>query len=148
MINYCQPPFKVVGRQSVRADCLLLYEEEKLMLTEQFSKLKSHVSLTADFWSSNQNLGYLGVTAHFINEEFELQKKIIAFKQISFPHTSYAVKDGITSCLMEWELVGQLFTITLDNASVNNKATKDMCDALGDEIFFIGEHLHVRCAAC
>ena len=52
MINYCQPPFKVVGRQSVRADCLLLYEEEKLMLTEQFSKLKSHVSLTVDLWSS------------------------------------------------------------------------------------------------
>jgi len=147
MINYCQPPFKVVGRQSVRADCLLLYEEEKLMLTEQFSKLKSHVSFTAELWSSNQNLGYLGVTAHFINEEFELQKKIIAFKQISFPHTSYAVQDGITSCLMEWELVGQLFTITLDNASVNNKATKDMCDALGDEVFFRGEHLHVRCVA-
>jgi len=52
MINYCQPSFKVVGRQSVRADCLLLYEEEKLMLTEQFSKLKSHVSLTVDLWSS------------------------------------------------------------------------------------------------
>lgn len=147
MINYCQPSFRVVGRQSVWADCLLLYEEEKLMLTEQFSKLKSHVSLTADLWSSNQNLGYLGVTAHFINEEFELQKKIIAFKKISFPHTSYAVQDGITSCLMEWELVGQLFTITLDNASVNNKATKDMCDALGDQMFFRGEHLHVRCAA-
>jgi hypothetical protein len=39
-------------------------EEDKLMLTDQFSKLKSHVSLTADLWSSNQNLGYLGVTTH------------------------------------------------------------------------------------
>ena len=147
MINYCQPSFRVVGRQSVRADCLLLYEEEKLMLSDQFSKLKSHVSLTADLWSSNQNLGYLGVTAHFVDEEFELQKKIISFKQISFPHTSYAVQDGITSCLVEWDLVGQLFTLTLDNASVNNRAVKDMRDALGSEMFFRGEHLHVRCAA-
>jgi len=103
--------------------------------------------LTADLWSSNQNLGYLGVTAHFVDEEFELQKKIISFKQISFPHTSYAVQDGITSCLVEWDLVGQLFTLTLDNASVNNRAVKDMCDALGSEMFFRGEHLHVRCAA-
>jgi hypothetical protein len=36
--------------------------------------LKSHVSLTANLWSSNQNLGYLGVTAHFISEDFELHK--------------------------------------------------------------------------
>ena len=83
--------------------------------------------------------------AHFIDEEFELQKKIITFKQISFPHTSYAEQDGITSCFMEWELVGQLFTITLDNASINNKAIKDMCDAFGDRMFFRGEHLHMRC---
>jgi len=81
-------------------------------------------------------LGYLGVTAHFIDEEFELQKKIISFKQISFPHTSYAVHDGITSCLVEWDLVGHLFTLTLDNATVNNRAVKDMRDALGSEMFF------------
>ncbi|CAL5039467.1 unnamed protein product [Urochloa decumbens] len=147
MINYCQPSFKAVGRLSVRADCILVYEEEKLMLSDQFTKLRSHVSLTADLWSSNQNLGYLGVTAHFINEEFELKKKIIAFKQTSFPHTSYAVQDGITSCLMEWELVDKMFTLTLDNASVNTKATKNMRDALGDQMFFGGENLHVRCAA-
>jgi hypothetical protein len=147
MINYCQPSFRLVGRQTVRSDCILLYEEEKLQLMDQFTKLKSHVSLTADLWSSNQNLGYLGVTAHFISEDFDLHKKIIAFKKISFPHTSYVVQDGITSCLLEWGLVGDLFTLTLDNASVNNRAMKDMRDALGSQMFFSGEHLHVRCSS-
>jgi hypothetical protein len=52
MINYYQPSFRLVGRQIVRSDCMLLYEEEKLQLIEQFTKLKSHVSLTADLWSS------------------------------------------------------------------------------------------------
>ena len=58
----------------------MLYEEEKLQLHQKITKLKSHVSLTADLWSSNQNLGYLEVTTHYIDEEFELHKKIIAFK--------------------------------------------------------------------
>ena len=49
--------------------------------------------------------------------------------------------------MVEWDLVGQLFTLTLDNSSVNNRAVKDMRDALGSEMFFRGEHLHVRCAA-
>ena len=147
MINYCQPSFRAVGRQSVRGDCLLLYEEEKLMLVDRIAKQKSHVSLTADLWSSNQNLGYLGVTAHFIDDEFELQKKIIAFKQISFPHNSFAVQDGITACLVEWDLIDKVFTLTLDNASVNNRAMTDMRDALGSQMFFRGEHYHVRCGA-
>ena len=125
MINYCQPSFNVVGRQTVRADCMMLYEEEKLQLQDKITKLKSHVSLTADLWSSNQNLGYLGVTAHYIDEEFELQKKIIAFKQISYPHNSFVVQDGITACLMEWDLVDRVFSVTLDNASVNNRAIRD-----------------------
>jgi hypothetical protein len=147
MINYCQPSFHAVGRQTVRADCMMLYEEEKLQLQDKITKLKSHVSLTADLWSSNQNLGYLGVTTHYIDEEFELQKKIIAFKQISYPHNSFAVQDGITACLMEWDLVDRVFSVTLDNASVNNRAIRDLCAALGPQMFFKGEHLHVRCAA-
>jgi hypothetical protein len=71
MINYCQPSFNVwwVGK-TIRADCLMLYEEEKLQLHQKITKLKSHVSLTADLWSSNQNLAYLGVTAH-IDEELD-----------------------------------------------------------------------------
>ena len=44
---------------------------------DKFKRFIGHVSLTADLWSSNQNLGYLGVTEHFIDEELELKKKII-----------------------------------------------------------------------
>jgi hypothetical protein len=75
------------------------------------------------------------------------KRRPFAFKQISFPHNSYAVQDGITSCLLDWNLVDKLFTITLDNASVNNKAMRDLREALGGQMFFKGEHLHVRCAA-
>jgi len=35
MINYCQPSFNVVSRQTVRADCMMLYEEEKLQLQDK-----------------------------------------------------------------------------------------------------------------
>jgi len=37
--------------------------------------------------------------------------------------------------------------VTLDNASVNNRAIRDLRAALGPQMFFNGEHLHVRCAA-
>ena len=48
---------------------------------------------------------------------------------------------------MEWGLVDRVFSVTLDNASVNNRAIRDLCAALGPQMFFEGEHLHLRCAA-
>ena len=35
MIKFCQPSFNVVSRQTVRADCMMLYEEEKLQLQDK-----------------------------------------------------------------------------------------------------------------
>jgi len=48
---------------------------------------------------------------------------------------------------VEWGLIDCVFSVTLDNASVNNRAIRDLCAALGPQMFFKGEHLHVRCAA-
>ncbi|CAD6226192.1 unnamed protein product [Miscanthus lutarioriparius] len=57
------------------------------------------------------------------------------------------MQDGITACLMEWDLVDRVFTVTLDNASVNSRAIRDLRAALGAQMFFKGEHIYVRCAA-
>ena len=39
LTNYCQPSFRVVGRQSVHTYCVLLYEEEKLQLMEKIQRI-------------------------------------------------------------------------------------------------------------
>jgi hypothetical protein len=56
LVNYCHPDFRV-GRQSVRTDVISVYEDEKHNLLENFAGLRSHISLTANLWTSNQNLG-------------------------------------------------------------------------------------------
>ncbi|KAB8109673.1 hypothetical protein EE612_046023, partial [Oryza sativa] len=145
--NIVTPSKICIGRQSVKSDCIKLYNESKKQLHHHIEKLGSHVSLTADLWTSNHNLWYICVTTHYVNADFELKKFIISFKQISYPHTSYAVQDGLTSCLIEWDLIDKLFTLTLDNASVNDKAAKELRNTMGAEMFFKAEHFHVRCNA-
>jgi hypothetical protein len=48
---------------------------------------------------------------------------------------------------MEWDLGDRVFTMTLDNASMDNRAIRDLPAALGAQMFFKGEHIHVICAA-
>ena len=59
------------------------------------------------------------MTAHYIDTDFVLKKKIIAFKDVKYPHTSVAIEEALTKCLMDHVIKEKIFTITLDNASNN-----------------------------
>jgi len=46
-----------------------LYEEEKTKLKFFLSKQCERVCLTTDTWTSIQNLNYMSLTTHFIDED-------------------------------------------------------------------------------
>jgi hypothetical protein len=60
-----------------------------------FSNIDSCVSFTSDMWNSVQNLGY----TYFIDEEWNLHKHLINFKQVPHPHNVAAIHSTIMNCL-------------------------------------------------
>jgi hypothetical protein len=116
-------------------------------LRNELQSLNSRICLTSDLWTSNKKLGYLCLTAHYIDANFILIKKTIAFKDVKYPHTGLAIEEVITKCLIEWGIKEKVFTIILDNAS-NNQSSCDLLRESGhSDMLFGGEHLHVRCCA-
>ncbi|KAK3120575.1 hypothetical protein QOZ80_9AG0690210 [Eleusine coracana subsp. coracana] len=147
LIQSLQPSFNGVGRQTMCNDSVGRYQRIKEELRNELGSLDSTICFTSDIWTSNQKLGYICLTAHYIDASFVLKKKIIAFKDIKYPHTGLAIEDGITKCLIEWGIKDKVFTITLDNASNNMSACDHLRDNGGSKMFFGGEHLHIRCCA-
>ncbi|WVZ53190.1 hypothetical protein U9M48_004165, partial [Paspalum notatum var. saurae] len=146
-INTMQPTFQVKGRQTIRSDCLKKYEDMKKELQTELQNLDSHVCLTLDIWTSSQNIGYRVVTAHYVDSEFKLKKKIIWFKELEYHHSGYAISDELVLCMTDWGIRDKLFTLTLDNASNNTSACELLINNHKNELLFEGEHLHVRCSA-
>ncbi|KAJ6805043.1 zinc finger BED domain-containing protein RICESLEEPER 2 [Iris pallida] len=142
-----QPLFHCVSRVTVRNDCITLYEVEKKKLQDVLSKLNSRVSFTSDMWTSNQKLGYMTLTAHYIDGDFILRKRILSFKKVPYPHTSYVISDVIWSCIREWELDDKVLALTLDNASSNDSAVSKLKENYGEKLFLHGVHMHIRCCA-
>ena len=60
------------------------------------------------------------ITAYFIDNEWKLNKKILAFMPISFHRGEYLAK-ALEKSLFEWGLK-TIFTMTLDNAAFNDSA--------------------------
>jgi hypothetical protein len=90
-----------------------MYERMKQKLESELQGHDSRICFTSDLWTSNQKLGYICLTAHYVDANFALHKKIISFKAVKYPHSGLAIEEAITRCMTE-------FTITLDNAA-NNK---------------------------
>jgi hypothetical protein len=146
-INTMQPTFIVKGRQTIHNDSFQKFEELKKKLYTELQNLDSRVCLTSDIWTSSQNVEYMAVTAHYIDAEFKIKKKIIWFKKLEYPHSGIAIEEEIVRCLTEWDIRDKLFTLTLHNASNNTSACEELITNHKHELLFDGEHLHVRCSA-
>ena len=140
--------YERISRNTIRSDVMKIYEsakeEVKLLL-----KGTNRISLTSDLWTSNQNIGYMSLTAHFVDSDWTLQKRIINFCQLEPPHTGVVISDAIIDCLIVWGIEDKVSTITLDKASANDVAAKTIMNnfQVRDKLCFKGLIFHVRCCA-
>lgn len=141
------PRFDVPSRRTATRSCVRVYDAEKAKLKEFFKKSCDRVSLTTDTWTANTQQNYMCVTAHFIDNDWNLHKKIIGFFLVK-GHRGEDIGKSLEGCLAEWG-IDKVFTITVDNASSNNGAIKYMRRVLNESNCSIaeGEYLHLRCVA-
>ncbi|XP_072980770.1 zinc finger BED domain-containing protein RICESLEEPER 2-like [Typha angustifolia] len=148
LLKVLNPRYERISRNTMRSDVMKVYEsakeEVKLLL-----KGTNRISLTSDLWTSNQNIGYMSLTAHFVDSDWTLQKRIINFCQLEPPHTGVVISDAIIDCLIAWGIEDKVSTITLDNASANDVAAKTIMNnfQVRDKLYFKGLIFHVRCCA-
>ncbi|KAL7129589.1 hypothetical protein ABFS83_13G078000 [Erythranthe nasuta] len=143
-----QPKFHLISRQTITKDCYEIFFEEKEKLRTYLSESSTRVCLTSDMWTSIQNLGYLVLTAHFVDKNWILRKKIINFYVVPHPHKGEVIAKVIESCLLEWGL-DKIMTITLDNARNNDTCVDDLKKRLNKRNMLLlgGEFFRVRCLA-
>jgi hypothetical protein len=131
------PNFKIPSRHTVSRDCGEIFLEEKGKLKYFFANTKTRVCLTIDTWTSIQRVNYMCVTAHFIDDNWVLHKRIINFKQI-YSHTGEEIGKLLLKCLKEWE-IDNVLTITTDNATSNDSAISFLQDRLPNLLCVMGD---------
>jgi hypothetical protein len=91
------------------------------------------------------------VTAHYINQKWQLTKRIIGFQPLPPPHTGQAISDRLSQTLLDWKAVNKFAFVTLDNASSNNLAMTRLQRFLDDRSHpgetTTSPYFHVRCLA-
>ncbi|KAL5580764.1 hypothetical protein UlMin_013206 [Ulmus minor] len=147
--NTLQPMFMVVSRSTIRSDILKMYKAEKVKAIKLIEDNKSRIAITTDMWTaSNQKKGYMVVTAHYIDDSWILQSKILRFMYVPCPHNTETISDALMGCLMDWNVDRKLSTLTVDNCTTNDAAIPIMKDKLfSSGLMLSGDFFHMHCAA-
>ncbi|XP_062099804.1 zinc finger BED domain-containing protein RICESLEEPER 2-like [Humulus lupulus] len=140
------PNFDFPSRFTIARDIYQLFLEEKKKLRNEF--VNRRLSLTTGCWTSIQNISYMCPTAHWIDDNWKMQKRIISFIQV-LSHKGDMVAKELISCLNHWWIT-QLFSITVDNASSNDVALRKVKEYLSEKqnaLVLGGEMFHMRSCA-
>ena len=81
------PKFVSVSRQITTRDMLKYFTDWKAKLVETVSSASVNcVCLTSDIWSGNAKEDYLIVVAHYINSDWQLEKRVFGLRLIDCSH--------------------------------------------------------------
>lgn len=95
------------------------HAEMEALVMREINEASGKVSITFDCWTSPNVHGYLCITAHYINKDWELKSPVLAFDVIHGSHTAEALKKHMLECFRKWELMQRIHAITMDNHSTN-----------------------------
>ncbi|TYG60684.1 hypothetical protein ES288_D07G086600v1 [Gossypium darwinii] len=140
MMRIASPNFKNISRHTAARDVLMYYAKERDRVKEELAKAPGLICLTSDNWNSEHtNDEYICVTAHWVDKDWKLQKRIIRFRALFPSYDGLNIADELVLCLSQWGIDKKIFSITLDNASYN--------DVMVSSILCDGAFFQVRCCA-
>ncbi|KAF7152959.1 hypothetical protein RHSIM_Rhsim01G0135900 [Rhododendron simsii] len=144
------PHWQKINRAVAKNDCTSTYQAQKKKLKTSLKQV-GRVSITTDLWKSpGQRIQYMVVTGHYVDEDWKLQKRVLSFCNVPPPHTGVIISDALYKCLVDWNIENKVATITVDNASYNDVALRNLKSTfqlLKKKLPLDGKLFHVRCCA-
>ena len=109
------PTYRLPSRGTITARINELYGVLKAAKVQLLAGAAC-VSLTGDHWTSVSNHNYLGVTAHLIDENWELHSFALGVLKTEQRHFANACADQFLQVANDWNIVDKVCTLGTDSA--------------------------------
>jgi len=146
VIAQVDPRLKVPCRQTISkriSDAFNTSREEvKKIIADEPGK----ISIASDVWTACNQTAFLGVTAHWINSNWEMKLILLDIQQLSDVHTGEVIANAIVNILREFNIGSRLLALTTDNGSNMVSMGRKLGEMCAQEFENDGV-THVRCVA-
>lgn len=129
--------YKAVFREVFRS----MREDVRASLEQVSSK----VSITVDFWTSYEQIFYMSVTCHWIDENWCFQKVLLDICHIPYPCGSNEIYHSLIKVLKMYNIESKVLSCTHDNSQTAMHACHSLKEDLDGQK--VGPFCYLPCAA-
>ncbi|CAA7031868.1 unnamed protein product [Microthlaspi erraticum] len=146
-VRNLEPLFELVAFERVESDCMEICAKEKHKIFEDLDKLPGKISISVDVWTgSGSDDEFLCLTAHYIDETWEVKKRVLNFFMVD--ESGETLAEVVMTCLMEWDIDRKLFAMASSHApSFGEDVANKIRDRLSQNKFLYcnGQLFDVSC---
>ncbi|RKK76034.1 hypothetical protein BFJ71_g17028 [Fusarium oxysporum] len=102
------------------------YECQKERVKQRIQSAKSRIHISCDLWTSPNSLAILGVVAHYVTEDGQLEHHVLALKDIDSEHDGSHLAVAILKVVDEWGFASKLGYFVMDNAGNNDTMMRSL----------------------
>ena len=78
--------------------------------------------VTVDIWTNRQMRSFIGFTAHFVDNDFDLKSRLLCCEHFDERHTAVNIANRYEDVVIRYQINGKVRCIMSDNASSMKKA--------------------------
>jgi hypothetical protein len=148
MLNLLKPGVAVPSRHTASRDTMVRYRAEEGRINEQLRNAAGKISVTLDCWTSPNNKAFLGVTGHYIDDDWTLKSLLLDFVPLPGEHTGENLCGAFVDVCERRGILGKLQGVTTDNAANIDKLLTCL-EVAGSKrgVVFAKDQQRVRCVA-
>ena len=123
-LKECYPKWQPMSAKKIKRSIIPSLRSKVYQIVQEAFRHVDDVTLTIDAWCDRRGRAFLGLTSHFLNDQFLPQAYLIDFLRIKSPHTSDKIQTLTETVLDQFKIRSKVFRIITDNAASMIKAYK------------------------
>ncbi|EXX50781.1 hypothetical protein RirG_267610 [Rhizophagus irregularis DAOM 197198w] len=117
MISFIRPGIYIPCANTLRRDLTENFKNAKERFRQELQETPGRLSFTVDAWTSKNQIPFLGISVHWINENWELKCTTLDFCILSGPHTGINLSSKFLESLEDFGIATKILAVACDNAS-------------------------------
>ena len=105
MIKRLNPNVRIYSADTIHNNIIKLFKNEKNNIKNELQKISSKISFTLDGWTSKNQISFLGITAHWITQDWKFKEILLDFHHFEGPHSGENISFVFFNILKEYEIL-------------------------------------------
>jgi len=136
------PTIHVYSRRELGRRIENAFTNAQQSMQKFFLEFDGEVALTSDAWTSGALDGYMGVTAHWIDKNWDAKSVVLDLCEAPISHTGENLARTLLKVIKEYNLSSKVISMTSDNAENMVVCCRRLSEQLESD-----EFVHIRCSA-